>query len=217
MVSAMLAAKAPLDLVGMAADFVTDEACHAELVSRVVGELGGAVPMRVDYAALAPSVDAKLTPFQRANERVVRLSCVAEAFSAYMAVGVHRAAAHPLTRAVYGILARDEAQHGRFGGLYLQWACTEADDEERARLAAVALDVLRTFTVYWRRPKGPTKDGLTPDGYRIEHVHELGWMEANAYAARAKRAVRVAIVAPLERMGIAIDRKAVDALLAVEK
>jgi hypothetical protein len=211
---AMLAAKAPLDLIGMAGDFVADEACHAELACRVVAELGGATPLSIDYGSLTTKVDAKLTPFQRANGIMLRLSCVAEAFSAHMAIGLVRSAAHPLTRSVYELIARDESRHGRIGGLYMEWACGEMDDDERVRLARLALETLRGFAGFWQRPPGGARDGITRDGYRVTHVNELGWMETNAFIARARRAVRVAVVAPLARVGIELDSSEVEALLA---
>src|SRR5690606_1682875 len=41
MLSALLSAKAPVDLIGMASDFVADEILHVELTSRIAMELGG--------------------------------------------------------------------------------------------------------------------------------------------------------------------------------
>src|SRR5262245_8985541 len=43
----LLAAKAPIDLIAAAGDFVGDEMFHAELASRVAMSLGGAVPLDV--------------------------------------------------------------------------------------------------------------------------------------------------------------------------
>ena len=42
MLRAFLEARVPLDLVGMASDFIVDEVLHAELTSRLAMELGGA-------------------------------------------------------------------------------------------------------------------------------------------------------------------------------
>jgi hypothetical protein len=40
-VRALAVAKAPLDVIGMASDFLSDECVHVELASRVANELGG--------------------------------------------------------------------------------------------------------------------------------------------------------------------------------
>src|SRR5262245_58679870 len=42
---ALIAARAPLDLVAMASSFVLDEVVHVELCARVAMELGGAAPL----------------------------------------------------------------------------------------------------------------------------------------------------------------------------
>ncbi len=47
-VRALAVAKAPLDLVGMAADFVLDEVTHVELASRLAMDLGGAAPVNAN-------------------------------------------------------------------------------------------------------------------------------------------------------------------------
>ena len=215
LVGAMLAAKAPLDLVAIAADFVVDETCHAELACRVVAELGGAVPLRVDYDTLGGAAAGDdLSPLQRANQKALELACVGEAFSAHMAVGVQRAVSHPLTRAVYDVIARDEAHHGRFGELYMRWATTECDEAELERLAGVAVEALRGMRGFWTRAPSRAPAGVTADGSPIAHVHELGWMQTDAYVARAERAVRSAVVAPLARVGIRLDARAVDALFS---
>src|SRR5687767_3267655 len=48
----MLAARAPIDLIAAAGDFVGDEMFHAELASRVTMALGGALPLEVNYEKL---------------------------------------------------------------------------------------------------------------------------------------------------------------------
>jgi hypothetical protein len=68
----MLEAKVPLDLVGMASEFVADEVSHVELASRITMELGGGVPLRVDTCGLLWPTSSALSPLQKVNERVVR-------------------------------------------------------------------------------------------------------------------------------------------------
>src|SRR5690606_13022518 len=100
LLGALLAAKAPVDLVGMASDFVADEILHVELTSRVAMELGGGAPYEIDFEDLHRRPAAELTPLQRANELVVHVCCVGEAFSLPMLASAFGSATHPLTRAV---------------------------------------------------------------------------------------------------------------------
>lgn len=218
LLGALLAVRAPIDLIGMASDFVTDELLHVELTARLAMELGGGAPYQVDFEALtrrlAPAPGAASAQ-QRANELVMRVCCVGEAFSVPMLSGCMQSAAHPLTRGVLEMIVRDEAPHGRFGWLYLDW-CAESpgfDDAERARLAGVALGELEIFQRYWKRLRSTVKDGRTSEGFLLSHVNQLGWMDSESYAAAARQAVREGIVTPLARHGIELPPAAVDALL----
>ncbi|HEU5057170.1 MAG TPA: hypothetical protein VFU21_11620, partial [Kofleriaceae bacterium] len=125
--------------------------------------------------------------------------CVGESFTLPILIGCMRSAGHPLTRAVLGRLARDEVAHARFGWLYLDWVGDRLDDAERARLAAVAADGLADYAAELAPPEGRAVDGVTPEGFLVRHIHELGWMEASEYAAVAVRAVRDRVVARLAR------------------
>jgi len=204
--SAMLAARAPIDLVGMAGDFVADEMVHVELNARMAMELGGAAPMIVDFTKLAPEMSARdLSPLQRANELVVRTCCVGEAFSVPMLASILRATEHPLTHAVMERIVQDEAPHARLGSLYLEWVESLLDDVERTRLAGVALEAIDGYRELFRAPTEASP-------FRIEDVHALGWMEASAYAKAARRAVREDVVAPLERFGIVIAPQKLEAI-----
>jgi hypothetical protein len=214
LLAALLACGAPVDLVGMASDFVADEMSHVELTSRIAMELGGGAPYAIDFDDLsAMRPNARQTALERANEMVVRLCCVGEAFSVNMLAGCMKSAGHPLTRGVLEIIVKDEAPHGLFGRLYLDWAANHMDEAERHRLAAAALDMIRRFEPYWRRLRSVTEDGITSEGFRIEQVHELGWMEAQAYAATAREAIRRDVIAPLADYGIDLDPGACAALL----
>ncbi len=212
--NALTELSAPLDLLGMASSFVADEVVHVELASRVAMELGGAAPRLVDFDDLVARPSPELSPFQRANELVLRVSCVAEAFSGRMVVGALRTTTHPLTRAVYERIAADESLHYRLGGLYLEWASERMDDAERARLSGVALSSLRSLSGAWKRKPS---DATSPRRRATtEEVHEIGWIESKLYPDQVQRAVREAIVAPLAKYGIVIDEAEVDALVAVE-
>jgi uncharacterized ferritin-like protein (DUF455 family) len=128
-----------------------------------------------------------------------------------MVVAAMRSTAHPLTRAVLERIAADESLHYRLGGLYFEWACERMDDAERARLATVAMKTLRDLSPSFR-----AKRNTSSPRYRasIEQIREIGWIETRTFAGHVADAVRDAIVGPLERYGIGIDRNAVDELLA---
>jgi hypothetical protein len=199
---ALLEAGAPVDLIGMAGEFVADEMVHVELNGRVAMELGGGARIDVDLERLAPRLAPGLTPLQRASELVVRTSCVGEALSVPLLAGTMRAAAHPLTRAVLERIASDEAPHARLGTLYLEWAEDRIDDAERARLGRVASAALRAYTPTWEELSSQVDAGVTSEGFALAHVNELGWMESSAYQAAARRAAREHVVLPLARFGI---------------
>lgn len=202
--AALLAARAPIDLVAMAGDFVVDEMLHVELNSRMAMELGGGALSLVDYQALVPRPAASLDPLARASELVVRLCCVGESFTLPILIGCMRAAAHPLTRAVLSRLARDEVAHARFGWIYLDWLGDRLDRAERARLAAVAGEGLADYAAELAPAEGRAEDGVTPEGFLVRHIHELGWMEASEYARLARRAVRDRVIARLARHRIEV-------------
>lgn len=213
LLGALLAAKAPVDLIGMASDFVADEILHVELTSRVAMELGGGAPYAIDFEALHRRPKPGLTALARANELIVHVCCVGEAFSLPMLASAYSTAAHPLTRSVLERIVKDEAPHGRLGWLYLDWASERLDDAERARLGEVALDTLEQLAPLWRRLQSRVADGYTTEGYLLSHVHELGWTESSAYRARARAAVRDEVLAPLGTYGIVPDDARVRAIV----
>jgi hypothetical protein len=203
-VRALTEARAPLDLVGMTGDFLADEARHVELASRVAMELGGATPREFDPDAFGLRADGRLSAFQRANELVLRVGCVAEAFAGGTAAGSLRVAAHPLTRAVLETILADEARHRRLGGLYFEWAGERLDDAERERLSRVLCDALAGHAPYWRRKTSEVREGVTREGVRVEDLHELGWLESARAVPLARKVVEEDVLAPLAKLGIAI-------------
>lgn len=202
---ALLQAKAPIDLVGMASDFVADEVLHVELTSRIAMELGGGAPYVIDFEHLRRRPAADLSARQRANELVVHVCCVGEAFSLPMLASAYSSATHPLTRAVLQRIVADEAPHGRLGWAYLEWAEDDLDAAERARLADVALETISDLAPLWQRLQSRVVDGITTEGYLLEHVRELGWTESSAYAVRARKAIAEEVAAPLARFGIELS------------
>jgi hypothetical protein len=213
LLGAMLAAKAPVDLIGMASDFVADEILHVELTSRIAMELGGGAPYVIDFEELHRKPDPSLAPIQQASELIVHVCCVSEAFSLPMLASAFGSATHPLTKAVLERIVKDEAPHGRLGFLYLEWAADRLDAEERARLGIVAAETLELLAPLWQRLESRVEDGVTTEGFLLEHVRELGWTESSLYKERARRAVDRDVIAPLARFGIAPPRERIDALL----
>lgn len=214
LLGALLAAKAPIDLIGMASDFMADEVLHVELTSRIAMELGGGAPYEIDFDGLGVHPSPELSPLQRANQLVVHVCCVGEAFSLPMLASAYNSALHPLTKQVLQRIVHDEAPHGRFGFLYLDWASEQLDAEERARLGEVAVDTIAQFAPLWQRLTSRVHDGITTEGFQLEHVRELGWTESSLYATRARRAVEQEVVAPLAKYGIELPAERLAALLA---
>jgi hypothetical protein len=205
LLGALLAAGAPVDLVGMAGDFIADEMVHAELNARMAMELGGAAPYDVDHGTLRPRALDR-PPLERACELALTVSCIGETLSVPLLAGPMQAAAHPLTRAVLERIVIDEAPHARLGWLVFEWAGDRLDDRERARLGRVALEALAGYRDYWR-PRGPPR-------FPAAQLHELGWLEPAATAEIARSAVRDRVAAPLAALGIDIPAPALDDLLA---
>jgi hypothetical protein len=213
-VGALAQAKAPLDLIGMTSDFLADEVRHVELVSRLVMQLGGAVPRRFDPAKLAPCVDRQLPPLQRANELALRVGCIAEAFAGATAAPMMRATTHPLVRAVYQSILRDEARHRRFGSLYFEWARDRIDLAERRRLGRVALAALGTYAPLWQKRQTDPPGDRTHEGWPKRDVHDLGWFESARYTPLAQSVVRDEIIPSLGRLGIELAEEPLGKLLA---
>jgi hypothetical protein len=211
---ALLAAGAPVDLIGAAGEFVADEMLHVELNARVAMALGGAEPVLVDLEA-DPLPVAGATALERASEAVVRACCVGEALSLPLIAGARRASArHPLVGAVLERILADEGPHAALGWWYLEWAADRIDERERTRLATVALDELGVVASRWSELARPGSDGFTTEeGWLLSDVNALGWMESGDYLETAKRAIRERVVEPLARAGIAITPQDVEALL----
>ncbi len=210
-VSALVATRAPLDLIGMTADFLADEVHHVELASRLLMQLGGAAVKTFEPSELAPRLPPGLTPRQRANELAVRIGCVAETFASETAVPMMRETTHPVVRAVYQTILRDEARHRRFGSLYFEWAEPALDDAERARLGRVAVHALSAYAPLWR---GAANLAEAPAKFSPEEIHELGWIEPGRYVPLAKRAVTDEIVPGLEALGIVLPEDELARLLS---
>lgn len=213
-VSALAMAKAPLDLLGLASTFVADEVRHVELASRLVMQLGGAAARRFEPARFALRPSPGISPMQRANELVLRVSCIAEEFAGKTTIPTMRATTHPLIRDVYETIMRDEALHCRLGPLYFEWANERIDDAERERLGRVALAELGAYAELAKRTPGPVVDDRTREGWHIEQIHELGWLESAKYVPLVRSVVREQIIPSLRKIGLTLSDAEVDALMA---
>jgi hypothetical protein len=195
---ALVDVKAPLDLLGMTSDFLADECSHVELASRMAMVLGGAAPRTIDMDSFATRPRG-LTHLQRANELVLRVSCIAEAFSGGTATASYEAASHALPRSVYKTILRDEAHHRRLGGLYFEWASPKIDDAERQRLGRVLHGGLQTIAPFWAPRRAASRADL-PDG----DLRALGWPSPQAFGAVAREVVIRDILDPLAEIGIGV-------------
>jgi hypothetical protein len=192
----LLEARAPLDLIGMASDFIADEVTHVELASRIAAEFGGGASLLVDTTNLLPPLP-EVDALGRADSEVLRVSCIHEILSGAVALDVMRGVEHPLLREAAAIVARDEAHHSRLGTLYFEWAEDHLDDRARARLGDEALRELESLAPIWR--------GTTTHALVDERASQTGWLDVDVYRERLARAVREEIVPTLEGIGVHLD------------
>lgn len=214
-IRALTDAMAPLDMIGMASDFLADEVLHTELAARVAMELGGAAPMKVDMDHFALRADLRLPAKLRANEVLLRVCCIGEAFAFGVGAPALKLQSHPMIKAVSEIIMADEARHKRLGALYLEWASEDWDDTERARLSRVLEGAMKGLHPFWSDEPGEVKCGITSRGFRVEHLHELGWLES-ARATPLAREVAEALLVPLERHGVRLSDEVRAALFRVD-
>ena len=200
--------KAPLDLLGMTSDFLADECSHVELASRMAMELGGGAPRTIDLDRFAFRPHG-LTPLQLADELVLRVACIAEAFSGGTATVSHAETSHTLPRAVYETILRDEARHRRLGGLYFEWALPRIDEAELHRLGRVLLSGLQELRPFWKPPATTPTTALPEDD-----MHALGWLGFERFAPVARDVVIRDILDPLVAIGIVVSDDERAALLA---
>lgn len=191
--TALLECGAPLDLTATCADIVVDEMAHVELVTRVVIELGGAVPFEVDLERITQVPDPDATPLMRAAELAITTSCVGEALSVPSMRRARTLAGGGLLHTVLDRLVRDEGPHAQLGPQILSWADDRISHGDRARLAEIALDAVAVYAPLWQ-------DGSTT--------------ERADYKAVMTAAVRDKIDRRLLGLGIVMDRARLAALLA---
>ncbi|HSY39666.1 MAG TPA: ferritin-like domain-containing protein [Polyangia bacterium] len=194
---ALIEARAPLDLVAMASQFPLDEVVHVELCARMAMELGGGTELIQDPDDLCLDRDVSLPPLLRAADLVTRFFCVGEALSIPLLRATRDAASHPLPRALLARIVKDEAAHGAFGWLFLDWAAPLLGASEREHLRGAAETAISQVRRLWddlgRRPKAPLE------------IHALGWMQTDDYLRLAASSLADHVVAPLRARGIMVD------------
>lgn len=191
----MLAARAPIDLIAAAGDFVGDEMFHAELASRVAMSLGGALSLEVNFEKLVrpPESEGALL---RAAELVVRSCCVGESLTVPILKQSRRAAGSRTIEAVISRILRDEAQHSELGWWFLDWA--ELTDTDRVCLAAVAGTTIRSFSVLFGRECAANEG--------------LGTLPCASFDGTFLDAVSHDVVQPLAKRGIVVAQADIEDL-----
>ncbi|MGE3636810.1 MAG: hypothetical protein AB7P00_43305, partial [Sandaracinaceae bacterium] len=194
---ALIEARAPLDLLGMASRFPNDEIAHVEMCARMAAACGGGTEIMHRPNELIRAPDPTLSPLMRAADIVVRVYCVGEALSIPLLRGAWHAAKHPLPKAILGTIVRDEAAHGTFGFWVLDWALPRLGPEDRTALADSAERAIAPIQKLWREiaeePPPPDSD-----------VNPLGWMRTADYLDAARDSMRDNVLRPLRDRGVAV-------------
>ena len=205
LLQALLEINAPVDLVAMCSDFIADEMLHVELTCRIAMELGGGADFRIDYQGQRIAIAEGLSAVQRANELIIRVCCVGEAFSLPMLAGACRTASHPLTEGVLKRIVRDEAQHGLLGFLYLEWIEENLDETELIRLTHVATDAISALAPAWQQLRSMAATESSTESIKAHDINELGAMVYSSYLETARRALHDSVCKPLKKHGICVD------------
>jgi hypothetical protein len=200
--TALLECGAPIDLTAAVADIVVDELAHVEIVSRLVMELGGAVPYEADLGQVSQLTDPGARPLMKAAELAITTSCVGEALSVPSLTRSRALTAVPLVRAVLDRLVRDEGPHAEIGPRFLAWAGDRLGAGDRQRLGEIALAAIAVYARVWQ--PGARVDGGAPD---------LGMADFDDYRRTLIDAVEHRIVRRLERVGIFLPAEPLRALL----
>lgn len=196
----LLECRAPLDLIAMAARFPTDELVHVELCARMAMELGGGSEITHDPDVMIVDGPKDASPLLRTSDMVVRFFCVGEALSIPLLRGTWHAARHPLPRAILGRIVKDEAAHGVFGFLYLDWALERhdrADLEHLGRAADRAIGAIKRQWAALRKRRSAHYDASMGDA--------LGWMDSDTYLALAARSLEEKVRRPLLERGVPLS------------
>jgi len=184
----LIAVRAPIDLVAMASRFALDEMVHVELCARLATAMGGGAPISYDPKDLVAEPAPALSALLQATELVVRNFCVGESLSIPILRGAWHAAKQPLIRAILARIVKDEAAHGAFGWMYLDWAGERLSADDRAHLARQA-----ALTIDGVRERWSSID----EQQGSDDSERLGWMPPGEYLALARQSMQEAVLDPL--------------------
>jgi hypothetical protein len=185
-------ARAPIDLTAMLTQFPFDEIVHTEICARVAGELGGAANLEYEPEEVFPSPGTeKGSPLVVATKTIAWEFCVGETLSLGMLKSHARTARHPLLKAVWSRLAKDEAAHARFGWLFMEWARPRLSRGERREVAAVARRALHHVGLLDEKVRALPEESFTPFG-------TFGARGKDAYLALSREVLHTNVVARLD-------------------
>jgi hypothetical protein len=195
----LMQAQAPLDLIALGARFPLDETVHVELCARLAMEAGGGTEIIYDPTTMILGATLPGRPLLQCAELMVRFFCVGEALSIPLLRGTWKAARHPLPRAVLARIVKDEAAHGSFGYMFLDWAEPQLSREDRVLLGAAADLAIDAVIYQWHdlrgRPKAEWQEG-----------NALAWMATEPYLELAARSMNENVLAPLRERDIPVSR-----------
>jgi hypothetical protein len=186
----------------MASRFPLDELVHVELTSRMAMELGGGTEIQFEPEHMIIDAEPGLPPVLRAADMIARFFCVGEAVSIPLLRATWHAARHPLPRAVLGRIVKDEAAHGVFGFLFLDWALESMTEADRRHIAAAADRGILAVRALWRGIEQRRRAGV----YDESLGDALGWLHSDAYLELAARSLETNVRKPLLERGIPISR-----------
>jgi len=196
MVRALVRARAPLDLTAVASRFALDELAHAELCARVASALGGGTPVPYEPAKIYSARRIGTHPAElEAAEIAVWNCCVSETWSHALLAALWRAEKDPLLTKVRGRIAKDEAVHGRFGWMYLDWLAPDLERKDRAWLGASAARAVKIIE------HGIRAAGKMPVEM-FDRLCPLGGLGQDRYLELAREALGSRVIAPLRDRGL---------------
>jgi hypothetical protein len=197
----LIECRAPLDLIAMASRFPLDELAHVELTARMAMEMGGGTEIKFEPDRLIVDAEPSLPPLLRAADMITRFFCVGEAVSIPLLRATWHAARHPLPRAVLGRIVKDEAAHGVFGFLFLDWALESLTEADRRHLGVAADRGIMAVQALWRGIEAHRQTD-----YDESIGDALGWLHSDAYLELAGRSLENQVRRPLRERGIPITR-----------
>ena len=191
----MLRARVPLDLSGMFSRFLLDEIAHAELCARVAGALGGGAPVRYAPEQVFPDPGDIEDPRLECTLRIVRDCCVSETIAHALLRAGARAATDPVLRQVHRTIAKDEAVHGRFGWIFLEWASEGLTERGWREVARAANEEIARHRSLWKV--------LAAEGAAFSKWSVCGSLGVERYLREGEAAIAKQVSPGLARYGLA--------------